>query len=130
MAAACGALWMRAKAQNGVEAWKRDMIVRSVRPQDLEMPLSGFADYITPAEHFFVRTHVYAPAVKVSDWRLRVEGEVSSPVSLSMDDLRKLPTAEVVSVLECAGRAPPPRFCSMERIYPSVPWPIFNGRSR
>jgi sulfite oxidase len=74
-----------------------------VRPQDLEMPLSGFADYITPTEHFFVRTHVYAPSVKLSEWRLRVEGEVSSPLSLTMDDLRQLPTSEVVSVLECAG---------------------------
>ncbi len=27
---------------------KRDMLVRSVRPEDLEMPLSGFVDYITP----------------------------------------------------------------------------------
>src|SRR5260370_39891515 len=31
---------------------KRDMLVRSVRPEDLEMPLSGFSDYLTPAEHF------------------------------------------------------------------------------
>ena len=31
---------------------KRDMVVRSVRPEDLEMLLSGFSDYITPIEHF------------------------------------------------------------------------------
>lgn len=31
---------------------KRDMLVRSVRPEDLEMPLSGFSDCITPIEHF------------------------------------------------------------------------------
>jgi len=42
---------------------KRDMLVRSARPEDLEMPVSGFANYITPIEHFFVRTHVYAPTV-------------------------------------------------------------------
>ena len=27
------------------------------------MPLSGFSDYITPIDRFFVRSHVYAPRV-------------------------------------------------------------------
>ena len=52
---------------------KRDMLVRSVRPEDLEMPLSGFSDYLTPVEHFFVRTHVYVPRVNLTAWRLKVE---------------------------------------------------------
>jgi DMSO/TMAO reductase YedYZ molybdopterin-dependent catalytic subunit len=79
------------------------MLVRSARPEDLEMPLSGFADYITPIEHFFVRTHVYVPTVNLSEWRLKVDGEVATPLTLTMDDLRKLPTVELVAVTECAG---------------------------
>jgi sulfite oxidase len=79
------------------------MIVRSVRPEDLEMPLTGFSDYITPAENFFVRTHVYVPGVDMNEWRLDVAGEVSSPLKLSMEDLRKFPAVDLVSVLECAG---------------------------
>lgn len=82
---------------------KRDMFVRSVRPEDLEMPLSGFADYITPIEHFFVRTHVYVPAVNLNEWRLKVEGEVATPQTLALDDLKKLPAVELISVVECAG---------------------------
>ena len=82
---------------------KRDMIVRSARPEDLEMPLSGFADYITPIEHFFVRTHVYEPNVNLNEWRLKVEGDVATPLTLTMDDLKKLPAVELVSVVECAG---------------------------
>lgn len=82
---------------------KRDMLVRSVRPEDLEMPLAGFSDYITPIEHFFVRTHVYVPTVNGSEWRLKVEGEVATPLTLTMDDLKKLPPVELVSVVECAG---------------------------
>lgn len=82
---------------------KRDMLVRSVRPEDLEMPLSGFSDYITPIEHFFVRTHVYVPVVDTSQWRLKVEGEVATPLTLSLEDLKKLPATELVSVVECAG---------------------------
>jgi len=82
---------------------KRDMLVRSVRPEDLEMPVSGFSDYITPIEHFFVRTHVYVPTVNVTEWRLEVTGEVAAPATLGMEDLKKLPAVELVSVVECAG---------------------------
>src|SRR3979490_2415783 len=80
-----------------------DMIGRGARPEDFEMPLSGFDSWITPNERFFVRTHLYNPAVNLAAWRLRVEGEVSTPLTLSMDDLKKLPRVELVSVLECAG---------------------------
>ena len=79
------------------------MTVRSVRPEDLEMPPSGFADFITPVELFFVRTHVAVPRVEIADWRLKVEGHVSTPLTLSMDDLQKMPPAELVGVLECSG---------------------------
>ena len=61
---AAGAL---AWAQQPPSDRKNGMIVRSVRPEDLEMPLSGFADYITPIEHFYVRTHVLVPAVNLQD---------------------------------------------------------------
>ena len=82
---------------------KRDMLVRSVRPEDLEMPLSGFSDYLTPAEHFFVRAHVYVPSINVGEWRLNVGGSVATPLALTLDDLKKLPAAELIGVLECAG---------------------------
>jgi len=87
----------------GEDRAKRDMIVRSTRPEDLEMPLSGFSDYITPIEHFFVRTHVYVPTVNLADWRLKVDGEVGKPLTLTIDDLKKMPSTELVAVVECAG---------------------------
>ena len=80
-----------------------DMIVRSVRPEDFEMPLDGFNTWITPTERFFVRTHVYTPKVDLARWQLRVEGKVAQPLSLSLAALREFPRAELVSVLECAG---------------------------
>lgn len=91
-----------ARAQQLASA-KQNMIVRSARPLDLEMPLSGFADYITPTEHFFVRTHVYSPSVDLASWRLKIDGDVAQSLTLSMDDLRRMPSVELVSVLECAG---------------------------
>ena len=105
--AAGGALQMRspesAWAQSPVEHPKSGMIVRSARPEDLEMPLSGFSDYITPIEHFFVRTHVYVPTVNVTDWKLEVSGNVATPLSLTMAELRRMPSVELIAVTECAG---------------------------
>jgi len=108
---------------------KRDMLTRSARPEDLEMPLSGFADYITPIDRFFVRTHVTVPTVDLASWRLKVEGEVTAPLTLTMRDVRGLPSVELVAVLECAGNG--------RRFYdppvPGVQWSngaVGNGRWR
>jgi len=80
------------------------MIVLSSRPEDLEMPLDGFKDWITPIDRFFVRCHTYTPErPNLSEWKLKVDGVVNQSLSLSMDDLKKLPRVELVSVLECAG---------------------------
>jgi DMSO/TMAO reductase YedYZ molybdopterin-dependent catalytic subunit len=68
------------------------------------MPLDGFKDWITPIDRFFVRCHTYTPErPNLSDWKLKVDGVVNQALSLSMDDLKKLPRVELVSVLECAG---------------------------
>ena len=73
--AAGGVLWAQSPAG---ETGGQGMIVRSVRPEDLEMPPSGFAEFITPAERFFVRTHVAVPSVDLSQWKLSVEGHVAT----------------------------------------------------
>jgi DMSO/TMAO reductase YedYZ molybdopterin-dependent catalytic subunit len=82
---------------------REPLIVRSARPEDLEMPLSGFAEYITPVDQFFVRTHVTVPKVDPAAWTLRIEGHVAGEVSLTLAELRALPSVELVAVLECAG---------------------------
>ena len=43
------------------------------------------------------------PRVDMSEWRLKVDGEVATPLTLTMDDVKTLPAVELVSVLECAG---------------------------
>jgi DMSO/TMAO reductase YedYZ molybdopterin-dependent catalytic subunit len=80
------------------------MSVLSPKPEDLEMPLDGFKDWITPVDRFFVRCHTYTPErPNMSEWKLKVDGVVNQTLSLSMDDLKKLPRVELVGVLECAG---------------------------
>jgi sulfite oxidase len=82
---------------------KRDGRVLSTRPFDVEMDLAGFADYLTPIDRFYVRTHHYTPALKAETFKLEVGGEVANKLTLSLDDIRKMPAAELVSVCECAG---------------------------
>jgi DMSO/TMAO reductase YedYZ molybdopterin-dependent catalytic subunit len=81
----------------------RKLITLSPRPTDLEMPVEGFVDEITPTEDFFVRCHTYTPQVKLADWKLTLDGLVEKPMTFTLPDLQKLPRTELVSVLECAG---------------------------
>jgi DMSO/TMAO reductase YedYZ molybdopterin-dependent catalytic subunit len=60
--------------------------------------------WITPIEHFYVRSHLpVPPTLDASAWTLQVDGEVNTPVTLSIEELRKLPAVTVTSTLECAG---------------------------
>ena len=79
------------------------MNVLSPRPEDLEMPLDGFTEWITPIDRFFVRCHTYTPKVNLGDWSLKIDGVVERPMTLTINDLKKLPRVELVGVLECAG---------------------------
>jgi len=78
-------------------------IVLSPNPKDVEMPVGEFIDEITPVEHFFVRCHTLIPEVKLPEWKLEISGLFDKPQTLTLDDLKKLPRVELVSVLECAG---------------------------
>ena len=103
------------------------MIVRSPQPEDLEMPLDAFADWITPIDRFFVRCHTYTPKVNLSEWSLKIDGKVDHPITLTLDDLKKLPRVELVGVLECAGngrRFYEPRMAGTQWAFGSVG----NGR--
>jgi DMSO/TMAO reductase YedYZ molybdopterin-dependent catalytic subunit len=79
------------------------LIINSARPKDYEMTLEGFRDWITPDAHFYVRCHHYVPDVKLASWNLKIDGVVDQQVTLTLDDLKKLPRVTLVAVAECAG---------------------------
>ena len=64
---------------------------------------------ITPVERFFVRNNGETPILEQADidaWRLTVDGEVASPLSLSLEELeRRFETVTLTAVLECAGNS-------------------------
>jgi len=83
---------------------KEKLIVRSLRPPDYETPVALLDSWLTPVEHFYVRSHMPTPpGLDAATWTLQIEGEVNTPVSLTLDELRKMPAATVTTVLECAG---------------------------
>lgn len=92
-------------AQNVIKG-KEKLIVRSVRPEDLETPVGLLNTWITPNDLFYVRTHTYPPKVDEQmgkEWKLQVDGEVERPMAITLDELKKLPKATVTVTLECAG---------------------------
>jgi sulfite oxidase len=96
-----GLLWGQVSR---VAPGKEKLIVRSVRPPDYETPVALLDSWITPVEHFYVRQHMPTPTgLDAATWTLQVNGEVDTPLSVTLDDLRKMPAAAVTSVLECAG---------------------------
>jgi sulfite oxidase len=84
-----------------------DFIVRQPEPFNGGPPSERLlGNFITPYELFFVRNHGGVPAVDPGTYRLAVDGLVERPLSLSLDDLRRLPGASRITVtatLQCAG---------------------------
>ena len=78
--------------------------MRSLRPPDYEAPVALLDSFITPVEHFYVRSHLpVPPGLDGATWTLAIDGEVNSPVSMSLDEIRKLPSTTITMTLECAG---------------------------
>src|SRR5271165_3799674 len=85
-------------------AGKRPMILHNDRPEDLETPVHYFDSWITPIEVFFVRQHLPRPAaIDPAAYRLTINGLVSKPLELTLEDLRTLPQFTVPATLECTG---------------------------
>ncbi len=67
------------------------------------MPLEALALDVTPVGLHFVMCHYDIPLLDTRPWRLDVVGLVEMPRSLSVDDLRALPSVTATVTMECAG---------------------------
>jgi DMSO/TMAO reductase YedYZ molybdopterin-dependent catalytic subunit len=86
---------------------KRPLIVLTSRPPQLETPFPIFNEgFLTPNDAFFVRYHWSGipTSVDPAAYRLRVGGKVSTPLELSLEDLKRLSEPlEVIAVNQCSG---------------------------
>jgi DMSO/TMAO reductase YedYZ molybdopterin-dependent catalytic subunit len=78
-------------------------IIRQKEPANLESPLDQVDSYLTPTELFYIRSHFPAPKLDPASYRLRIDGAVRNPLSLSYPQLRDMPSEKRVAALECAG---------------------------
>jgi DMSO/TMAO reductase YedYZ molybdopterin-dependent catalytic subunit len=67
--------------------------------------LRNLTEWITPVEDFFVVSHYGIADVDAAAWRLRVQGLVSRPLTLTLDALKARPRVERTTVFECGGNS-------------------------
>lgn len=79
------------------------MIPRESNPPNRETHPYDLRHNLTPTDVFYVRNHFPTPKIDAKTWRLKVEGAVEKPLSLSIDEVLKLPAASRQLTMECAG---------------------------
>ena len=71
---------------------------------------------ITPADKFATLQHYGHPEVDLAAFRLKISGLVDRPAALTVDDLKRLGTTDLVASFECSGnRGPLNGLCSSGR---------------
>ena len=66
------------------------LVIRNPRPLDAEAPLAELRSFLTPNEHFFVRSHFGPPASLPAQWTLTIDGAVRRPTTFSLDEIRRM----------------------------------------
>ena len=88
---------------------KRPLLRLTARPPQLETPFAVFDEnIITPNDAFFVRYHLAGIPTQIdpAKHRVTVQGKVATPLSLSLDDLKKnFEPIEYVAVNQCSGNS-------------------------
>jgi len=95
----------------------------SERPLTASLPAEFQAERVTPSARLFIRNNLFTPELNAAGHAIKVGGLVEKPLSLSLDDLRRLGVFTQQAMLECAGSGrtafnPVPR---------GTPWPPTGG---
>ena len=77
--------------------------------------------FFTPIDQFFTTQHYGHPEVDIATYRLQVSGLVDEPLSLSLADLRAMPSRELVFGFECSGNRGPLNGLSSNGRWTGVP---------
>src|ERR1700721_2965840 len=89
--------------QSWQEAIDAGLIARSQDPLNCELAPGDLTGEVTDTRRFFRRNHFPMPQLNSSTYRLEVSGLVRRHLSVSLADLRRLPSASMTVTLECAG---------------------------
>jgi DMSO/TMAO reductase YedYZ molybdopterin-dependent catalytic subunit len=78
------------------------LVIRNARPLDAETPVEALRTFETPNDLFFVRSHHPLPEI-AAPWTLTIDGDVARPVTLRLDDIRRMRAEHRSATIECAG---------------------------
>jgi len=86
------------------QALDAGLVVHRAHPLNCETPLPALTGgVVMPNARFYVRNHFQIPHLDPAAWRLEVGGLVDRPLSLTLAQVRALPSQSAVATLECAG---------------------------
>ncbi len=86
----------------GVES---KLIVHTETPRNAEPPLRQLVKaWITPNEHFYIRSHAAVPKINADKFRLSIEGMLDTPYKISLKHLQiEFKKQSVIATMTCAG---------------------------
>src|SRR2546422_5840061 len=83
--------------------WRRD--TKTPETGSSFTPLQDSVGTVTPSSLHYERHHAGIPTIDPARHRLVIHGMVDRPLSLSMADIRRLPSVSRTLVLECGGNS-------------------------
>ena len=84
--------------------WEKNTSGMSVLDRSLEPAIEDQDGYLTPVERFFVCNAGTTPRIDHNDYTLQITGNgISTRVTFTYDQLRRMPQRTVPAVMECAG---------------------------
>ena len=77
------------------------------KPLNAETPVASLRTWTTDNEVFFKRNQgkIMEKPIALSDWQLTIDGLVEKKLTLTFEDIRRMPKAEVANTLECSGNS-------------------------
>lgn len=87
---------------------KRPLVGTTQRPPQAETPFAVFDEgLITPNDAFFIRYHEAGIPLQIDPdtFTLSIKGAVETPLTLSLAELKGMPTTEIVAVAQCSGNS-------------------------
>jgi sulfite oxidase len=86
---------------------KKKMRVMSEKPLNAETPIEALRTWTTDNEVFFKRNQgqIMQRPIKLTSWKLSIDGLVKHKLILGFDEIRRMPKAELANTLECSGNS-------------------------
>ena len=90
---------------------KSQLIPTNVGLRTFAAPPQALQENIVPNDLYYVRNHwTDSPDIDLATYRLTVDGEVERTISLTMDEIKKLPQRRFQVTFECCGNSPVPEY--------------------